>query len=91
MLGFRGASRYYHPSYEQAFALECKAMHYLRNTMGLTNVILMIPFVRTIEEAQKVLSLMAHHGLSRGNNKLEIYMMCEIPSNVLLIDQFAAL
>lgn len=91
MLGFRGASRYYHPSYQEAFALECKTMHYLRSVMGMTNVILMLPFVRTVEEAKKVISLMEEHGLKRGIDGLELYMMCEIPSNVLCIDSFAPL
>ncbi len=91
MIGFRGASRYYHPAYQEAFALECKAMKYLRDEMGFTNVKLMLPFVRTLHEAATVIELMATHGLRRGVNGLEIYMMCEIPSNVLLIEDFAHL
>jgi len=91
MLGFRGASRYYHEQYRQAFALECAAMKKVRNEMGLTNIKIMIPFVRTVDEAHKVLQEMKSHELHRGNNGLEIYMMCEIPSNVILIDEFSAL
>lgn len=89
MIGFRGASRYYHDSYKPAFALECAAMKKIRNEMGLINVIIMIPFVRTITEAQQVITTMKEFGLTQGENGLEIYMMCEIPSNVVLIDQFA--
>lgn len=89
MLGFRGASRYYHPAYMEAFALECAAMKKIRDEMGLTNAILMLPFVRTITEAQEVIKVMKSHGLEQGKNGLEIYMMCEIPSNVLLIDEFS--
>jgi pyruvate,water dikinase len=88
MLGFRGASRYHHPAYQEAFALECLAMKKMRTEMGLTNVILMIPFVRTVTEAKMVIATMAQHGLVQGKDGLEIYMMCEIPSNVLLIEQF---
>lgn len=89
MIGFRGASRYYHEHYKPAFALECAAMKKIRNEMGLTNVILMIPFVRTVTEAQEVVKTMKEFGLTQGENGLEFYMMCEIPSNVILIDQFA--
>jgi pyruvate,water dikinase len=89
MLGFRGASRYAHPAYEEGFALECRAMKRVREQMGLTNVILMIPFVRRVEEADRVLAKMAELGLERGKEGLQIYAMCEIPNNVLLIDQFA--
>ena len=89
MIGFRGASRYAHPAYEEGFALECKAMLRVRNDMGLTNVILMLPFVRRIPEAELVLDRMAKHGLRRGENGLLIYAMCEIPNNVILIDRFA--
>jgi pyruvate,water dikinase len=89
MIGFRGASRYAHPAYEEGFALECKAMLRVRNEMGLTNVILMIPFVRRIAEAELVLSRMAELGLRRGENGLLVYAMCEIPNNVILIDRFA--
>lgn len=91
MLGFRGASRYYHPAYQEAFALECKAIKKMREEMGLTNAIPMLPFVRTIDEARRALQAMATHGLERGSNDLKIYMMVEIPSNVLLIDQFSQL
>jgi len=91
MLGFRGASRYAHPSYAEGFALECAAMKRVRETMGLTNVILMLPFVRRVEEARRVLARMAELGLSRGANGLKVYAMCEIPNNVILIDQFARL
>jgi pyruvate,water dikinase len=89
MLGFRGASRYYHERYREGFALECRAMKRVRDEMGLTNVILMIPFCRRVEEAEKVISEMARHGLSRGENGLQIYVMCEIPNNILLVDEFS--
>ena len=89
MLGFRGASRYAHPAYAEGFALECRAMTRVREEMGLTNVILMLPFVRRIAEADLVLQTMADHGLRRGENGLKVYAMCEIPNNVILIDQFA--
>ncbi|MDI3487043.1 MAG: pyruvate, water dikinase [Methanolobus sp.] len=89
MLGFRGASRYYDERYREGFALECKAMKKVRNDMGLTNLILMIPFCRRIEEAEKVLEEMKMNGLVRGENGLQVYMMTEIPSNVLLIDEFS--
>ena len=89
MIGFRGASRYAHPAYVEGFALECRAMRRVREEMGLTNVVLMIPFVRRVEEAEKVIAQMAELGLRRGENGLQIYAMCEIPNNVLLIDRFA--
>ena len=89
MLGFRGASRYYNPRYRAGFALECRAMKKVRDDMGLTNVKLMIPFCRTVEEGRKVIAEMAKHGLKRGENGLEIYVMCEIPSNVILAEEFA--
>lgn len=88
MIGFRGASRYAHPAYAEAFALECAAMKKVRDEMGLTNVKLMIPFCRRVQEGEKVLSEMAKHGLVRGQNGLEVYVMCEIPNNVILIDDF---
>ena len=88
MIGFRGASRYYDDKYRAAFALECEAMKKVRNGMGLTNVKLMIPFCRTVEEGERVIRVMADNGLVQGENGLEIYMMVEIPSNVLLIDDF---
>lgn len=91
MLGFRGASRYAHPAYAEGFGLECAAMRRVREDMGLTNVILMVPFVRRIAEAERVLARMAEFGLVRGENDLEIYAMCEIPNNVVLIDRFAEL
>ena len=89
MLGFRGASRYTHPDYAEGFALECAAMKRVRDDMGLTNVILMIPFCRRIAEGQLVLEKMDEFGLKRGENGLKIYVMCEIPNNVILIDEFA--
>ncbi|PPD35578.1 MAG: phosphoenolpyruvate synthase [Methylomonas sp.] len=91
MIGFRGASRYVHPAYAVGFALECAAMKRVREQMGLKNVVLMIPFCRRIEEAEKVLAYMAELGLKRGDDGLEIYVMCEIPNNVILIDEFAKL
>jgi len=89
MIGFRGASRYYHPRYQAGFALECKAVKKVRDEMGLTNLKVMIPFCRTVEEGRRVQAEMAKHGLRRGENGLEIYVMCEIPSNVILADEFA--
>jgi len=89
MIGFRGASRYYHEKYRDGFALECRAMKKVREEMGLTNVKLMIPFCRTVEEGKKVVAEMEKHGLKRGVNDLEIYVMCEIPSNVILADEFS--
>lgn len=89
MLGFRGAARYYDPKYREGFALECRAMKKAREEMGLTNIKLMIPFCRTVEEGRKVVSEMEKHGLKRGRNALELYVMCEIPSNVVLADQFS--
>jgi pyruvate, water dikinase len=91
MIGFRGASRYTHPAYAEGFALECAAMKRVRDDMGLTNVKLMIPFCRRIDEAERVLSAMAGYGLQHGGNRLEIYVMCEIPNNVIQIDAFAKL
>jgi len=89
MIGWRGASRYYSADYKGAFALECKAMKKARDKMGLKNVKLMIPFCRTVEEGKRVLREMEKNGLKRGKNKLEIYVMCEIPSNVILADEFS--
>ncbi len=89
MLGFRGASRYYDERYRDAFALECRAMKKVRDEMGLRNLKVMIPFCRTVEEGQKVIAEMARNGLSRGENGLEVYVMCEIPSNVILAEDFA--
>ena len=91
MLGFRGAARYAHPAYEEGFGLECAAMRRVRETMGLKNLKIMIPFCRRLDEAKRVLEVMAKHGLERGRDGLEIYVMCEIPNNVLLIDRFAEL
>ena len=91
MLGFRGAARYAHPAYAAGFALECAALRRVREDMGLTNVRIMVPFCRRVEEAQRVLDAMASHGLKRGENGLEIYVMCEIPNNVIQIDAFAKL
>jgi pyruvate,water dikinase len=91
MIGFRGASRYTHPHYAEGFALECAAVKRVRDDMGLSNVILMIPFCRRVEEGERVLQAMADHGLKRGVNGLQIYVMCEIPNNVIQIDAFAEL
>jgi pyruvate,water dikinase len=90
MIGFRGASRYYSPRYKDGFALECRAIKRLRETMGFTNVIVMIPFCRSTGEADRVLEVMAANGLKRGENGLQVYVMCEIPSNVILAKDFAA-
>jgi pyruvate,water dikinase len=89
MIGFRGASRYAHEAYREGFALECRALQKVRGEMGLRNVIVMIPFCRSIDEAVSVQEEMARHGLVRGEQGLEVYVMCEIPANVLLIDEFA--
>lgn len=89
MIGWRGASRYYDPKFEPAFALECKALAKARNEMGLTNIKVMIPFCRTPEEGERVIKVMEKYGLKRGENGLEIYVMCEIPSNVILAEEFA--
>jgi pyruvate,water dikinase len=91
MLGFRGAARYAHPAYAEGFALECRAMRRVREEMGLSNLRLMIPFCRRVKEAEEVLAAMARHGLERGRDGLEIYVMCEIPNNVIQIDAFARL
>ncbi|MBC7103868.1 MAG: phosphoenolpyruvate synthase [Parvibaculum sp.] len=89
MLGFRGASRYYSPRYRDGFALECRAIRRLREEMGFGNVVVMIPFCRSTKEADRVLEVMAENGLRRGENGLEVYVMCEIPSNVVLAKAFA--
>jgi len=89
MIGFRGASRYAHPAYAEGFALECRAMKRVREEMGLTNVILMLPFVRRVVEADLVLKTMTELGLERGQDGLQVYAMCEIPNNVILLDEFA--
>jgi pyruvate,water dikinase len=89
MIGFRGAARYANPAYEEGFALECAAMKRVRETMGFDNVILMIPFCRRVEEGKRVLETMAKYGLKQGENGLKIYVMCEIPNNVIQIDAFS--
>jgi pyruvate,water dikinase len=89
MIGFRGASRYSHPRYREGFLLECAAMKLAREQIGCTNIALMIPFCRTLKEADLVLAAMAEAGLARGKHGLRIYVMCEIPSNVILAEQFA--
>jgi len=91
MLGFRGAARYPSPAFMDAFALECAAIKLVREVMGLTNIAVMIPFVRTVDECQRVINKMAEHGLKRGEDGLKLYLMCEIPANVLLADQFLEL
>ena len=88
MLGFRGASRYLSEDFRDCFALECEALKRVRNEMGFNNVEIMIPFVRTVEEGKAVIELLAEHGLKRGENGLRIIMMCELPSNALLADEF---
>ena len=88
MIGFRGAARYLSPDFAECFALECEALRYVRDAMGLTNVKIMIPFVRTLAEAEGVVALLAEHGLRRGDNGLEVIMMCELPSNAVLADSF---
>lgn len=89
MIGWRGASRYYDDRYREGFALECQAMKRVRDEMGLTNVILMVPFCRTPEEGRRVLAEMAQHGLVQGENGLKVYVMCELPNNVALADQYS--
>jgi pyruvate,water dikinase len=91
MIGFRGASRYYNPLYKDGFRLECEAMKKVRDEMGLTNVKLMIPFCRTVEEGKKVIEVMKGNGLVQGQNGLEIYVMAEIPSNVIQAEEFGAI
>ncbi len=91
MLGFRGASRYYHERYREAFALECAALKRVREAMGLDNVIIMIPFCRRVDEARMVLQEMEKNGLKRGDHGLQVYIMCEVPSNVVLVDEFCKL
>jgi pyruvate,water dikinase len=89
MIGWRGASRYYDPNYRPAFDLECAALKRVREDFGLVNVKLMVPFCRTVEEGKKVIQVLAENGLKQGTNGLEVYVMCEVPSNVILADQFA--
>jgi pyruvate,water dikinase len=91
MLGFRGASRYYDERYREGFALECSAIRRVRETMGLTNVKVMIPFCRTLEEGRRVLAELERNGLQRGRAGLEVYVMCEIPNNVVLAEEFSDL
>jgi pyruvate,water dikinase len=91
MIGFRGASRYYHERYREGFALECQALRRVRERMGLVNLKLMIPFCRTLQEGRRVLEELAKNGLSRGQDGLEVYVMCEIPSNVILAEEFSEL
>lgn len=91
MIGWRGASRYYDERYREGFALECAAIRRVREEMGLTNVIVMIPFCRTLTEGRAVLAEMARHGLVRGKNGMQVYVMCEIPNNVVLATQFSEL
>jgi pyruvate,water dikinase len=88
MLGFRGAARYISEDFREAFAMECEALKRVRNDMGLTNVEVMVPFVRTLGQAAKVIDLLSQHGLKRGQDGLRVIMMCEIPSNAVLADQF---
>jgi pyruvate,water dikinase len=90
MIGFRGAARYYDDRYREGFALECRALKRVRDEMGLTNVKIMVPFCRTLEDARRAVSELATHGLKRGENALELYMMVEVPSNVILLADFAA-
>jgi pyruvate,water dikinase len=89
MLGLRGASRYYSDHYKDGFALECQAIRKAREEIGFSNLIVMVPFCRTPQEADRVLSVMAEHGLRRGKDGLQVYVMCEIPSNVILTEEFA--
>jgi pyruvate,water dikinase len=88
MLGFRGAARYISEDFGEAFAMECEAMRRVRSDMGLTNVQVMVPFVRTLKQAERVTQLLAQHGLKRGENELKIIMMCEVPSNAILANEF---
>ena len=88
MIGWRGASRYYSDTFKQAFGLECMAIKHVREKLGLTNIIVMVPFCRTPKEMQEVLKVMKKYGLERGKNGLKVYIMCEVPSNVLLADEF---
>jgi pyruvate,water dikinase len=88
MLGFRGASRYIAPEFYDCFALECAAMTRVRDDMGFTNVELMVPFVRTLKEAEEVIALLGRNGLKRGENGLRVIMMCELPSNAVLAERF---
>jgi pyruvate,water dikinase len=91
MLGWRGASRYYHPDYQEGFVLEVRAIKRVREEFGLTNLVVMVPFCRTPAEGQRVLDVLAEEGLPRGKDGLEVYVMAEIPSNIVLADRFAEL
>ncbi len=91
MIGWRGASRYYSDQYEYAFGMECKAIKRVRDKMGLTNVTIMIPFCRTVEELQKVYKVMKKYGLERGKDGLQVYLMAELPSNILMAEEFSEL
>ena len=88
MLGWRGVSRYLHPDYADAFAMECRALKRVRQELGFTNVNIMLPFCRTPEQGREVLDVMARHGLERHRDGLEVFVMCEVPSNVFLVDEF---
>ncbi len=88
MIGYRGASRYLSADFADCFAMECQALKYVRDEMGLTNIKIMIPFVRTLTEARGVIDLLAEHGLQRGVNGLQVIMMCELPSNAVIADAF---
>ena len=88
MIGWRGASRYYDPKFKEAFKLECRAFKKVREQFGLKNIVAMIPFCRTPEEGRKVLEIMAQEGIARGNDGFKVYVMCEIPANVLRADEF---
>ena len=88
MIGFRGASRYISPAFRPCFELECRALKYVRDEMGLTNVKVMVPFVRTLDEARQVVDILADNGLKRGENGLQLIMMCELPSNAVLAERF---
>ena len=90
MLGFRGAARYLSAEFNEAFAMECAALKRVRNEMGLTNVQVMVPFVRTLNQAKRVIELLAENGLERGVHELKIIMMCEVPSNAILAEDFLA-
>ena len=91
MIGFRGASRYYDDRYREGFAMECEALLRVRETMGLKNVIAMVPFCRTLGEGRAVLKEMANNGLRRGEDGMQVYVMCEIPNNVILAEEFCTL
>ena len=89
MIGFRGASRYYSDAYREGFAMECEAIRRARDELGLTNMKIMVPFCRTVAEGKKVLAELAANGLERGQDGLEVYIMCELPTNVILADEYA--